>query len=146
MDGRCIDIKPICDSFEVVSVFKDSIYEPDYDKLMTLGNRLSADDSEVLGYEENGLILGGIAYEISGNLAVIKYISTDGGHRHRGIGSFLIESAFSGFDGVVEAETDSDAAGFYEKCGFEVTDLGELYPGIERFKCKKVFKNNKGEN
>ena len=33
------------------------------------------------------------------------------------------------------AETDADAVGFYQRCGFEVESLGELYPGAERFRC-----------
>lgn len=34
------------------------------------------------------------------------------------------------------AETDNDAVGFYRSYGFEVTSLGEKYPGVERFLCK----------
>ena len=33
------------------------------------------------------------------------------------------------------AETDADAIGFYQCCGFAVESLGELYPGVERFRC-----------
>ena len=39
----------------------------------------------------------------------------------------------------VTAETDKDAVGFYRSCGFEVESLGELYPGIERFRCKLLL-------
>ena len=35
------------------------------------------------------------------------------------------------------AETDQEAVGFYRKCGFKVESLGELYPGVERFRCVK---------
>jgi hypothetical protein len=35
----------------------------------------------------------------------------------------------------LEAETDSDAVGFYRSCGFTVLSLGEVYPGVERFRC-----------
>lgn len=32
-------------------------------------------------------------------------------------------------------ETDDDAVGFYRSLGFEVQDLGELYPGVRRYRC-----------
>jgi ribosomal protein S18 acetylase RimI-like enzyme len=32
-------------------------------------------------------------------------------------------------------ETDKDAVGFYRNYGFEITSLGEKYPGVERFLC-----------
>jgi len=35
----------------------------------------------------------------------------------------------------ISAETDGEAVGFYEKYGFEITSLGEKYPGVERFQC-----------
>ncbi len=35
----------------------------------------------------------------------------------------------------LEAETDEDAVGFYIKCGFIVTSLGEVHPNTERFRC-----------
>lgn len=33
------------------------------------------------------------------------------------------------------AKTDAEAAGFYRCCGFAITSLGEVYPGVERFDC-----------
>lgn len=35
----------------------------------------------------------------------------------------------------MEAETDKNAVNFYRKIGFNITSLGEKYPGVERFKC-----------
>ena len=33
------------------------------------------------------------------------------------------------------AETDQEAVEFYRNTGFVVYSLGELYPGVERFRC-----------
>lgn len=33
------------------------------------------------------------------------------------------------------AETDADVVGFYAACGFSTHSLGEVYPGVERFRC-----------
>jgi len=38
--------------------------------------------------------------------------------------------------GMLEAETDADAADFYRAIGFAVENLGERYPGVERFRCR----------
>lgn len=40
----------------------------------------------------------------------------------------------------ISAETDRDAVGFYRKYGFQITSLGEKYPGVERFKCEYAVK------
>ncbi len=37
---------------------------------------------------------------------------------------------------LIYAETDNDAVNFYWKYGFEITSLGEKYPGVERFLCE----------
>lgn len=36
---------------------------------------------------------------------------------------------------LITAQTDGDAVGFYQRFGFSISSLGELYPGVERFKC-----------
>lgn len=144
MKGRCIDIKPICDCFEVAVVFKDSIFNPTYDNIINRGKTFLNDKNiRVAGYEEDGLLLGGIAYKITTNSAIIKNISTDGGHRHRGIGRYMIEQAFKDFHGEIIAKTDIDAVNFYKRCGFEIKSLGNVYPDAsppynERFECKLI--------
>ena len=35
------------------------------------------------------------------------------------------------------AETDDDAVGFYIACGFSATPLGELYPGVRRYRVER---------
>lgn len=40
---------------------------------------------------------------------------------------------------LIYTETDNDAVDFYRKYGFEITSLGEKYPGVERFLCE--FRN-----
>ncbi|WP_239984546.1 hypothetical protein [Lentibacillus sediminis] len=36
----------------------------------------------------------------------------------------------------ISAETDKDAVVFYQNLGFQITSLGEKYPGVERFLCE----------
>lgn len=68
--------------------------------------------------------------------AVVGHIAVAPTHRLRGIGRSLVDDAVRRFRLVsVTAETDATAVLFYRRCGFETRSLGELYPGVERFRC-----------
>lgn len=47
---------------------------------------------------------------------------------------------------ILYAETDNDAVDFHKKFGFKITNLGEKYPGVERFLCKYEITQQKGLN
>jgi N-acetylglutamate synthase-like GNAT family acetyltransferase len=68
--------------------------------------------------------------------AQIRHISVVPDIQRSGIGRRLIEESRTR-NGLRElyAETHSDAVPFYQRCGFVVTSLGELHPGVERFAC-----------
>jgi ribosomal protein S18 acetylase RimI-like enzyme len=58
--------------------------------------------------------------------------------RGRGLGSALIRDGERQLGlSRISAETDRDAVAFYERTGFQVTNLGEKYPGVERFYCTR---------
>ncbi|UFU07691.1 GNAT family N-acetyltransferase [Ruania halotolerans] len=68
----------------------------------------------------------------------IRAIAVVQGQRRRGLGTELVERLSLLVDGPwLLAETDSDSVGFYRGCGFDVTNLGEVYPGVERFACQR---------
>lgn len=95
------------------------------------------DSWHLYAYERDGLLVGVVGIEPrSDGEGEIRHIATAIESRLRGVGRRMIDLA-SGRHGlvVVEAETDADAVGFYEACGFDVVSLGELYPGTERFRC-----------
>ncbi|WP_411349941.1 GNAT family N-acetyltransferase [Paenibacillus sp. WLX2291] len=55
-----------------------------------------------------------------------------------GIGRRMIEDYIKQHPDVsLYAETDSDAVGFYQRCGFDIVALGEYYPGVLRFGCTR---------
>lgn len=56
-------------------------------------------------------------------------------HRKRGIGRGLIAHVHGQLTMPLLAETDDEAVGFYRRCGFCATSLGEKYPGIIRYRC-----------
>ncbi|MDT8976259.1 GNAT family N-acetyltransferase [Paenibacillus sp. chi10] len=68
--------------------------------------------------------------------AVLQHIAVKQNHRGQGIGRSMINEFMKSNNITrLEAETDNDAVGFYRGVGFEITSLGEKYPGVERFLC-----------
>ena len=86
-----------------------------------------------------GRIDGCIAYRKAGEGLELLNIGTAPAARGAGLGRRLIEAAIGREDpACVWLETDNDAVGFYRRCGFSVASLGEKYPGIERFDCRRA--------
>ncbi|WP_332698634.1 GNAT family N-acetyltransferase [Halalkalibacter lacteus] len=74
---------------------------------------------------------------ISPEKCEIKHISVSPTERGNGIASKMIKYVIEKHElTFVIAETDKDAVEFYRSYGFEITSLGEKYPGVERFLCE----------
>jgi ribosomal protein S18 acetylase RimI-like enzyme len=91
------------------------------------------------GWMDDGNLIGCVGMEVRPEGATIRSLSVDASHRGRGVGRSMVEAALQRtpvpwFD----AETDTDAVGFYERLGFTVVSLGERYPGVERFRCVRA--------
>jgi ribosomal protein S18 acetylase RimI-like enzyme len=95
------------------------------------------DSWRLYGYERGGRLVGVIGLEPRGQGdGTIHHIAVVPEIRLQGVGRRMIHLAESRHSlSVVEAETDGDAVGFYEACGFRIQSLGEQYPGVERFRC-----------
>lgn len=87
----------------------------------------------VIQSELVGLIGMGVGENGEG---VLRHIVVKPHLRGQGIGHTMIKHMMQIHNLLrLEAETDRDAVGFYQKAGFAVTSLGEKYPGVERFLC-----------
>lgn len=99
-------------------------------------------DRILLGYDVDGLLVGCVGLEDLGDgRAVVCHIAVDAMWRRQGVGRAMVEHARTtyGMRSLV-AETDREAVGFYERCGFAIRSLGELhptdrFPSAERFRC-----------
>lgn len=70
------------------------------------------------------------------NRARMCHIAVDEKYRNQGIALQMIKEIIREYELTYnEAETDTEAVGFYKKCNFKIESLGEKYPGIERFNC-----------
>jgi ribosomal protein S18 acetylase RimI-like enzyme len=107
--------------------------DQEYEKYLKSLNR------KLYSFELEGEIVGCIGIEIiSLNECEIKHIAVSSVQRGKGIGSKMIKYVSDKYP-LLSAETDNDAVDFYRNYGFDITSLGEKYPGVERFLCE--YKN-----
>ena len=99
-------------------------------------NYLNSLNRQLYSFELEGEIVGCIGIEFSSLIECeIKHIAVSLVQRGKGIGSKMINYITEQYP-IISAETDNDAVGFYRDFGFDITSLGEKYPGVERFLCK----------
>ncbi|MBM7568527.1 GNAT family N-acetyltransferase [Paenibacillus sacheonensis] len=91
----------------------------------------------LLGYESEGDIIGVIGYHRpSEGVIEIAHIAVTPEERFKGYGRGLIlELLALENPTALVAETDDNAVDFYRSSRFTVESLGELYPGVERYRC-----------
>lgn len=97
---------------------------------------LQEDALKLYGSFVNGELAGLIGLCCLGEEIVIRHFAVKTKWRHKRLGSGMIrEIVRTSKVGMLKAETDHEAVGFYTNAGFTVTSLGEKYPGVERFQC-----------
>lgn len=85
--------------------------------------------------EDNSGLIG--VEEIGDSKFEIAHIAVQQNKRNQGIGRSLITDLLEMINcGSIVAETDDDAVEFYRNCGFQITNLGEKYPGVKRYHCE----------
>lgn len=94
-----------------------------------------------LAYEDEWI--GIIGYEKQGNGVIeIRHISVHPGMRGSGFGRGLILELIGVEEDAKElyaVTTDEIAVDFFRNIGFTIESIGELYPGIERFRCRYLI-------
>jgi GNAT superfamily N-acetyltransferase len=92
---------------------------------------------ELYGHEEADEIIGVVGFIIHPDHTLeLKHIAVEPDARGKGYGRGLIlELIEVKKPAIIQAETDEDTVDFYRYVGFSIVSLGELFPGVERFKC-----------
>lgn len=124
---------------------RNQIYElmaecmwPDAERINRAIDTYMDEQSKTLyGFFHNNELVGLIGVSgASDHAAILNHIAVKKEHRRNGLGTYMIKAFLQGSNvTTIEAETDKDAVAFYKKIGFEITSLGEKYPGVERFRC-----------
>ena len=98
---------------------------------------LAAEGCELFGCFVNGELAGitGIRCTVPHEIE-LRHLAVKAEWRRRTIGRAMIAEIAAREDVErIRAETDQAAVGFYRNAGFEISSLGDKYPGIERFEC-----------
>jgi ribosomal protein S18 acetylase RimI-like enzyme len=133
-----INLKPQVDDPSVRELLSFCIGFPTPAKLEIICERYRTEEARYLfGFQEEGHVIACLGFRLESlHQAVINCIAVAASHRRQGIGEALLQAVSTQFKlQSLVAETDMEAVGFYKRCGFDVTSLGEVYPGTERFRC-----------
>ena len=114
------------------------VFAPDPEMLAELAARYDSTPGWTLfGFHIDRTLAGLVGVRVSRpGQAVIQHIAVLPEARRQGVGRQLIQLLVNDHRfHHLEAETDGDAVEFYRCCGFWIHSLGEVYPGVERFRC-----------
>lgn len=122
---------------EVKELLSYSVF-PDPEAIERAASHYQTGQSRLFGYEEDGLLIGVIGFDVVQNELFIRHLAVLPENRGQGYGRGLILELLLEVqpqpDAII-AETDEEAVDFYRNIGFEVYSMGEPYPGGERFRC-----------
>ncbi|TGB04631.1 GNAT family N-acetyltransferase [Halobacillus salinus] len=106
---------------------------------------INSSKDQLFLYIHNGMCVGCVGLKQYKEEIVLNHIAVDANFRSIGIGKSMVEWIGENFKAsILIAETDREAVGFYKQLGFEITSLGEKYPGVERFRCHKKIEKHAG--
>jgi len=132
-----ISLKQRIDEPEIQEILGYSVF-PDQDHLeRTVQCYKSEDNLELYGIESEDEIAGVIGFrQMDGGNINIEHIAVKPERRGEDYGRGLILELIAEFKPEsITAETDEEAVEFYRAIGFGIESLGEIYPGVERYRC-----------
>ncbi len=133
-----LDTKEILSLPEILSLLQESVYAPTPEKLSARAEGYRQDGSiSALCLMEDSVLLGLLICREQPDLVEILDLAVRKSHQRQGLGRKLLGEASIRFRKELFAETDDDAVEFYSRCGFVVRSLGEKYPGIVRYQCRR---------
>jgi ribosomal protein S18 acetylase RimI-like enzyme len=122
---------------QVPPILKLAMGSPTPDKIREALNAYQRPDHSLLGCRVDGKLVGILGAKMKDNMATIQHIAVLAAYRRQGIGKLLIHELLKQFSiGFLFAETDTEAIGFYEKCGFTCKPFEGAH-GL-RYSCHKV--------
>ena|SRR5215831_1600219 len=123
---------------EFLEVLALAVGHPTPDKLTSIVKTYASSSRRLFALVTEDGVAGivGVELLVAGRSRIL-HIAVPARLRGRGIGRRLLTEVLTAV-GATElvAQTDTDAIGFYRACGFAVSSLGEMYPGVERFECR----------
>jgi ribosomal protein S18 acetylase RimI-like enzyme len=125
---------------QITELIAPAIGNPTAERTASVLNRFKTKaDWTLYGYTENGVPVACVGVERTApDEIAIHTLAVAAERRRNGVGRALLDDvvARTGAKAVV-AETDSDAVGFYERCGFNVRNTVAKF-GNERLVCRRL--------
>ena len=132
-----VDVKASLFDPEILTLLAPSVYNPTPERLKHRAEKYTA-DSIVKAYacKNSEKYIGIVIFKTENGAAKILDIAVRPQYRKKGIDKSLIDFIFNQFSiDTIIAETDNDAIGFYQKCGFTITSVGAVC-ATERYFCQ----------
>jgi ribosomal protein S18 acetylase RimI-like enzyme len=133
-----VDLVPRFDD-EVRGLLSFSLFGPTEVEMCRVVEEYRSDPRlSLFGVERAGVLVALIGLELGAcHEGIVRHLAVLPTDRRAGLGRAMIAAVRDRFGSeVLRAETDDDAVGFYQRCGFKVRSLGERYPGMGRFVCE----------
>lgn len=120
---------------ELSDLIKLAIGSPTPEKVEKILGSYDEPDHHLFGSYDGEKLVGMIGLQVDANHGVIKHIAVLDSYRNQEIGKTLITEALKRFHlNSLEAETDEEGRGFYEKCNFKCSPFAGKYN--MRYRCK----------
>lgn len=131
------DIKSELLNEQIYNLLSPSVFNPTAEKLLFRAQRyIDSNDTYAYVFLQDGKYVGIMIFEIKDSIATINDISVNAEFRGKGIGSKLVHYISNQFAvKTITAQTDDDAVGFYEKCGFKIKEIKTEFDS-KRYFCK----------
>lgn len=124
----------------IIQLIKLAIGSPTPEKVQEILGAYDESDHHLLGYYSENRLVGLIGLQVNESHGVIKHIAILKFYQNQGIGKALITEALNCFHlKSLEAETDEEGKGFYEKCDFNCVSFEGKYN--MRYRCKRELKS-----
>ncbi|MBD0380794.1 GNAT family N-acetyltransferase [Paenibacillus sedimenti] len=142
-----VEVKSRLEESQIQELLGYSVFPDPEDLDSTI--ELYKNDSELLlfGYESEGVMVGIIGFRLNGsNEMTLTHLAVEPESRGVGFGrGIILEIIEEAKPARIVAETDEEAVEFYRNIGFVINSLGEVYPGVERFRCTYEIDEESGE-
>ena len=131
-----VDVKASLFDYEILALMEPSVYGPTPERLKCRAEKYSADKNIfVYACKIDSVYAGIVVLKTENDTAEILDIAVKPKYRKHGIGKSLIDFIFTQFPiDNITAETDDEAVGFYKRCGFTITSVGE-FCDTKRYFC-----------
>lgn len=138
-----IDVIESLDDERIVELMSYSVF-PDEGELEDVLHEYKTNyHLELYAFEDDGLVIGIIGFELNYGILEIKHIAVHPLYRGLGFGrGMILELIVLKNPSTIVAETDEEAVEFYRSVGFSIHSLDMIYSGIERFKCVYLIDDN----